>query len=389
MTMFKDFTFSNPTVIHFGRNSLDCLKEEVKKYGNNILLAYGKASIKKIGLYDKIVTILKEAGKTVYDFEGIMPNPTLEKMLLGAKMVREHNIDLILAVGGGSVIDCAKAISVSAYCEEDPFEKYWIRCEEVSNKIVPVASILTMCGTGSEMNGGSVITDTSRKIKKGHVFQPSVYPKFSILNPEFTYSVSEYQMVSGIFDAFSHLMEQYFSDKGDSVTDYISEGLMRSLVVNCPKALVNREDYEARSNIMWASCVALNTLEGVDKSADWIVHSIEHQISAFTDCAHGMGLAAISVPIYRKAMKGYLPKFVRFATEVFKVDPTGLNDEEIASKGLDCLAQFIKDNKMCTSLRELGVTKDMLKDIAYSSDTGSCYIEFDHEDILEVLKAAY
>lgn len=198
--MLFDFTYYNPTKIHFGRNSLDELKGELKNYGDTVLLVYGKNSIKKIGLYDKLIKILKESDKKVVELEGVMSNPTYDKVLEGGKLVRDNKVDLILAVGGGSVIDCAKAISVSAYCEGDAFNRYWLNFEEVDNEIIPVGSILTMVGTGSEMNGGSVITHEELKIKTGRVYSPDVYPKFSILNPEYTFSVPQYQMVSGIFD---------------------------------------------------------------------------------------------------------------------------------------------------------------------------------------------
>ena len=217
--MLLDFTYYNPTKIHFGKNSLDMLKDELKNYGETVLLTYGRNSIKKIGLYDNLINILNESGKKVVELPGVMSNPTYNKVLEGAKLVRDNNVDLILAVGGGSVIDCAKAISVSAYCKEDAFKKYWINFEEVSNKIVPVGSVLTMVGTGSEMNGGSVITHEELKLKNGRVFPAEVYPKFSILNPEYTFSVPEYQMISGVFDIMSHLMEQYFSGTDNNTTD--------------------------------------------------------------------------------------------------------------------------------------------------------------------------
>lgn len=208
--MIFDFNYYNPTKIYFGKTALDNLKSELENYGDNILLVCGKAAIKKIGLYDKVMEILSSANKNVIELAGIKSNPTYAQMMEGAGLVRENNIDLILAVGGGAVIDCSKGISASAYCEGDAWQKYWIDMEEVTNKTVPVASILTMAGTGSEMNGGSVITNEEKMIKTGRVFPPNVYPKFSILNPEYTFSVPKEQMVSGVFDIMSHLMEQYF-----------------------------------------------------------------------------------------------------------------------------------------------------------------------------------
>lgn len=384
-----DFSFYNPTRIHFGRNSLDNLADELGNYGKNVLLVYGKNSVKKIGLYDKVMDILKAAGKTVFELSGIKPNPAYTQMMEGARIVRENNIDLILAVGGGSVIDCSKGISVSAYCEGDPWEKYWVNGEPVSNKIVPVGSVLTMAGTGSEMNGGSVITHEEKMLKNGRVFGADVYPKFSILNPEFTYSVPIYQVKSGIFDIMSHLMEQYFSGDDDNVTDYLIEGLLRSLIVSARKALKEPEDYEARSNIMWTATLALNTITGVSKTQDWEVHMIEHQLGAYIDCAHGMGLAVISIPYYKYIYKDGIDKFVRFADKVWDVDISGMSKDDAALAGIEKLADFIKECEIPTTLRELGATEEMLPKIAESSVKGGGYKQMDTEDILAVLKACY
>ena len=228
--MQLDFTYENPTRVHFGRSALDHLPQELAGYGDTVLLVYGKNAIKRIGLYDRITAILRECGKTVVELPGIKSNPTYAQLLEGARLVRENRVDLILAVGGGSVIDCAKGISVSAYCEGDPWQRYWTDFEEVDNPLVPVGCVLTMAGTASEMNGGSVITNEEQTIKNGRVFPAKVNPRFAILNPEYTYSVPKAQMVSGIFDTMSHLMEQYFSGDDDNTTDYIIEGVMESLI---------------------------------------------------------------------------------------------------------------------------------------------------------------
>ena len=338
--MIYDFTYYNPTKIHFGKDSLKNLKGELANYGNTVLLAYGKNAIKKIGLYDELISILNESGKKVVELSGVMPNPTYEKVLEGASLVRENNVDLILAVGGGSVIDCAKAISVSAYCEGDSFKKYWMDFEPLNNKIVPVASVLTMVGTGSEMNGGSVITNDELKIKSGRVFGPEVYPKFSILNPEYTFTLPKYQMVSGIFDIMSHLMEQYFSGEDNNTSDYVIEGLLRSVIDNSRVAVKDPNNYEARSNIMWSATLALNTVAGLSKEQDWEVHMIEHQLGAYTDCAHGMGLAAISIPYYRYIYSYGLDKFVRFAKQVWGVSEEGKTKDEVAQEGISCLVIY-------------------------------------------------
>lgn len=388
--MLLDFFFYNPTKIYFGKDSLGNLKDELANYGDTVLLAYGKNAIKTIGLYDQVISILKDAGKKVVELSGVMPNPTYSKLMEGAELVRDNNASLILAVGGGSVIDLAKGISVSAYCDDDPFQKYWVKFENVSNKAVPVASILTMVGTGSEMNGGSVITHEDTKIKAGRVFPPEFYPKFSILNPEYTFSVSQYQMVSGVFDTMSHLMEQYFSGDDNNTTDYIIEGLLKSSIDNLQVALNNPEDYESRSNLMWNATLALNTVTGVSKAQDWEVHMIEHQLGAYTDCAHGMGLAAISLPYYRHIYSYGLDKFVRFATEIWGVSPEGKEKDAVAQEGLDALEKFIKECGIVTSLEALGATKEMLPKIAESSVIlENRYKKLTTEEILEILEACF
>jgi len=388
--MLLDFTYYNPTKIYFGKDSLANLKGELASYGDTVLLTYGKNSIKTIGLYDDVVAILKEAGKEVVELSGVMPNPTYDKMMEGAALVREHDISLILAVGGGSVIDCAKGIAVSAYCQEDPFEKYWLKYKEVDNKIVPVASILTMVGTGSEMNGGSVITNEDTKIKAGRVFSPEVYPKFSILNPEYTFSVSEYQMVSGVFDTMSHLMEQYFSGTDNNTTDYVIESLLKSSIDNVRVALKDPSNYEARSNLMWNATLALNTVTGLSKQQDWQVHMIEHQLGAYTDCAHGMGLAAISLPYYRHIYSHGVDKFVRFATEVWGINSEGKNKDEIALAGLDALEKFMKECNIITSIEELGATKEMLPHIAESTFLlPNGYKKLTKKDVLIILEECF
>jgi alcohol dehydrogenase YqhD (iron-dependent ADH family) len=388
--MLLNFSFYNPTKIYFGKNSLDKLKTELVNYGDTVLLTYGKNAIKSIGLYDQVTAILKDAGKKVVELSGVMPNPTHAKLMEGAKLVKDNKVDLILAVGGGSVIDCAKGISVSAYCEDDPFEKYWLQSKNVANKIVPVASILTMVGTGSEMNGGSVITHEEMKIKAGRVFSADVYPKFSILNPEYTVSVSQYQMVSGVFDTMSHLMEQYFSGDDNNTTDYLIEGLLKSSIDNVRVALKNPEDYESRSNLMWNATLALNTLTGLSKKQDWQVHMIEHQLGAYTDCAHGMGLAAISLPYYRHIYPNGLDKFVRFAKEIWGVSTEGKSKETIAQEGIDAMENFLHECGIVTRLKELGATKEMLPKIAESTFIiGRGYKKLNRDEILNILEACF
>ena len=387
--MNLDFTYQNPTKIYFGKTALDNLSSELASYGDTIMLAYGKGAIKKSGLYDQIVSILKESGKNIVELSGIMANPTYEKVVEGAALVRENKVDLILAVGGGSVIDCSKAISVSAYCEGDAWTRYWLKFETVDNKIVPVASILTLAGTGSEMNGGSVITNDDMKLKMGRVFPSNINPKFSIVNPEYTFTLPKYQMVSGIFDMMSHLMEAYFSGEDDTTTDYIIEGLLRSIINSAKIAVKDPKDYESRSNLMWSSTLAMNPIMGLSKTQDWEVHMIEHQLGAYTNCTHGMGLAAISLPYYRYIYQFGLDKFVRFAKQVWCVDETGKTKEEVALEGIDAMERFVKECGIVTSLKELGATEEMLPLIANSTVLLGGYKVLTTEEVLEILKIAY
>ena len=388
--MLYDFSFQNPTRIHFGKSALSKLPAELKEYGPNVLLVYGKASIKKIGLYDQVMQILHEAGKKVVELAGINANPRYTQLLAGAQLVREHNIDLILAVGGGSVIDCAKGIACAAYAEGDVWQRYYVNQEPVTNRVVPVGSILTMAGTGSEMNSGSVITNEAENLKIGRVYPLAmVTPRFSILNPEYTYSVPKYQMISGIFDVFSHLMEQYFSGDDDCTSDYLLEGLMLSLISASRKALINPEDYEARSNIMWCATMGLNKILAVSKTQDWEVHMIEHQLGAYTDCAHGIGLAIISPAYYRHIFRDGLHKFVRYAKHIWGVEDHGQGDEAIAQEGINRLEAFIHELGIPATLREVGATEEMLPLIANSTALGGGYKQLTQEDVLTILKNCF
>lgn len=386
--MQLDFTYYNPTKIIFGRSALSHLREELANYGSRVLLVYGQNAIKKLGIYDEILTILSDSGKTVVELSGIKPNPTYKQLLAGARLVRENQIDLILAVGGGSVLDCAKGISVSAYCQGDPWERYWQNFEEVDNEIVPVGCVLTMAGTASEMNGGSVITNEEKMIKGGRVFPAYANPKFSLLNPEYTFSVPQKQMVSGVFDVLSHLMEQYFTGEDDNTTDYIIEGVMESLIHSTRIALENPEDYEARSNIMWCATMGLNTITGLSKAQDWEVHMIEHQLGAYTDCPHGEGLAVLSVPYYKYIYQAGLAKFARFAKKVCGL-AAEMPNEAAALAGIEALGSFIQELGLPTTLRELGATAEMLPKIASSAVKGGGYRQMEEEDILRVLEACF
>jgi len=362
--MLGNFSYSNPTKLYFGEDSLKYLNDELPKYGKNIQLIYGGGSIKKNGIYDEVVAILKANGKNIIEDAGVMPNPTIEKVYEGVKIARENKTDLLLAVGGGSCCDYAKAVSVSVHCNDDPWQKYYIRFEEPSCEIVPVGCILTMAGTGSEMNAGSVISNHKEKLKIGHVFGDNVMPKFSILNPVFTFSLPKKQMVAGIYDIFNHICEQYFSGTDDNTSDYISEALMKSVVHSSLIAIENPEDYEARSNIMWTATWALNTLISKGKTTDWMVHMLGQAVGAYTDATHGMTLAAVSLPYYRHIMPHGLKKFVRFAKEVWGVDTKGLSDEAAAKEGLARLEAWMKKLGVALKISELGATEDMIPGIA-------------------------
>lgn len=385
--MLGNFTYCIPTKLYFGENALDFLSDELKNYGKNVMLCYGGGSIKKNGIYDKVVEILKASEKNVFEDGGVMPNPTVDKLYEGCKIAKENNVDLILAVGGGSVCNYSKAVSVSAYCEDDAWEKYFMRMEDVDNKIIPVGCVLTMVGTGSEMNGGSVITNPKQKLKIGHVFGENVFPKFSILNPVFTYTLPKYQMIAGIYDIFNHICEQYFSGEDDNTSDYIAEGLMKSLVNASRIAVKNPKDYEARSNIMWTATWALNTLIAKGKTTDWMVHMIGQSVGAYTNATHGMTLAAVSMAYYRHICPYGLSKFARFAKNVWNVETSGKTEEQIAADGLSAMEQWMKELGLVMNISDLGVTEDMLDGIAdgaFIMDGG--YKVLTKEDIIGILK---
>lgn len=385
--MLGNFSYSNPTKLYFGDDSLQFLNEELPKYGRNVMLVYGGGSIRKNGIYDQVVEILKANGKNVFEDAGVMPNPTVEKLYEGCKIAKENAVDLILAVGGGSVCDYAKAVSVSTYCEEDPWDKYYLRMENVDNKIIPVGCVLTMVGTGSEMNGGAVITNHEQKLKIGHVFGDNVFPKFSILNPTYTFTLPKYQMVAGFYDIMNHITEQYFSGEDDNTSDYIMEGLLKSLIHSSKIAVNDPTNYEARSNIMWIATWALNTLVAKGKTTDWMVHMIGQSVGAYTDATHGMTLSAISMAYYRYICPFGLPKFKRYAINVWGVDPQGKTDEQIAAEGLDRMESWMKEIGLVMNVTDLGVTEDMLEGIAKGSfimDGG--YKVLTHDEIVEILR---
>ena len=386
--MLGNFSYCNPTKLYFGDDSLRFLSEELHKYGPNVVLIYGGGSIKKNGIYGEVTRILQESGKNVAEIAGVMPNPTLAKLYEGIEIARSHHADLLLAVGGGSVCDYAKAVSVSVNCEEDPWEKYYLRFEEPACETLPVGCVLTMVGTGSEMNAGAVITNQETKQKIGHVFADErIMPKFAILNPRYTLTLPRYQMVSGIYDIFNHICEQYFSGEDDNVSDYISEGLMRAVLHASRIANRDPQDYEARSNLMWTATWALNTLVSRGKSTDWMVHMIGQSVGAYTNATHGMTLAAVSLPYYRHILPYGLQKFKRFAVNVWDVDPSGKTDEQVAEEGLNAMEVWMRELGLVMKISELGATEDMLEDIADGTIILSGgYKALEHSEIAEILK---
>lgn len=386
--MLGNFSYCNPTKLYFGDKSLQYLNTELPKYGKNVVLIYGGGSIKKNGIYDDVIRILKDNDKNVAEISGVMPNPTLPKLYEGIEIARNHQADFLLAVGGGSVCDYAKAVAVSVHCKQDPWEKYFLRFEEPDCEILPLGCVLTMVGTGSEMNAGSVITNPESKQKIGHVFTgEAVMPRFSILNPKYTLTLPHYQMVAGIYDIFNHICEQYFSGEDDNTSDYISEGLMRSLLHSSRIANKNPQDYEARSNIMWTATWALNTLIAKGKSEDWMVHMLGQAVGAYTDATHGMTLAAVSLPYYRHILPYGLQKFKRFAVNVWDVNPAGKTDEQVAQEGLAAMEAWMQEIGLVMHITELGANADMLEGIADATfilDGG--YKVLSRDEVIQILK---
>ena len=389
--MLGNFSYCNPTKLYFGDDSMNYLNKELPKYGKNIVLIYGGGSIKKNGIYEEVLQILQNHHKNIAEIPGVMPNPTLEKLYEGIEIARNHQADFLLAVGGGSVCDYAKAVSVSVNCTEDPWEKYYLRFEEPECEILPVGCVLTMVGTGSEMNAGAVITNHKTKQKIGHVFaDENIMPRFAILNPKYTLTLPHYQMVAGIYDIFNHICEQYFSGEDDNTSDYISEGLMRSLLYSSRIANQDPQNYEARSNIMWTATWALNTLISRGKSTDWMVHMIGQSVGAYTNATHGMTLSAVSLPYYRHILPYALPKFKRFAINVWDIDPAGKTDEQIAEEGLKAMKNWMQEMGLVMNLSELGVTEDMLEGIAQGTIILSGgYKVLEHDEIVNILKESF
>ncbi|MDE5985545.1 MAG: iron-containing alcohol dehydrogenase [Eubacterium sp.] len=388
----NNFIFENSTKAIFGKG---CVKEYLacllSHYGETVMLAYGGGSIKRNGIYSEIMAVLEKAGKTVVEFSGIMANPTYVKVLDGAKLAKESNVSLILGVGGGSVMDCCKAISLAAKYDGDIWDDFWVQPGVIDFEPLPLGVIVTAAGTGSEMNGGAVITNEELKIKTGRDY-PKCNPKFALLDPIYTYSVPKKQMVSGAFDTLSHIMETYFAKPDESnVSDDISEALMKNVILNIRAAIRNPEDYTARSNLMWDATMAENRIIKLGKQTDFECHQMEHQLGAYTNCNHGEGLAVLHPIYYRHIYKYGLTKFKQFAIHIWNIDPTGKSDDEIALEGIEALADFIKEIGMPSKFREIGIDTDTdLKAIAYSCNiVPTAYKKMTHEEIFEIFKECF
>ena len=383
----NNFIFENATKVYFGKG---CVKEYLAclsgRYGQTVMLCYGGGSVKKNGIYDEVTACLRKAGQSIVEFSGIGANPTYAKVLEGARLAKENQVDMILAVGGGSVMDCCKAVSVAAVYDGDIWTDFWARPGVIDFEPLPLGVIVTVAGTGSEMNGGAVITNEELKIKTGRDY-PKCNARFALMDSTYTYSVPKFQMVSGGFDILSHIMETYFSEPDeDNVSDDISEALMRGVIRDLRAAIQNPEDYTARSNLMWESTMAENRIIKLGKRMDFQCHQMEHQLGAYTNCNHGQGLAVLHPVYYRHVYKDGLTKFVRFAENVWQIPRDGKSDEEFAAAGVEALADFIKEVGLPTTLKELGIDENVdLKEIAASCNLApGSYKKMTHAEILAI-----
>lgn len=388
----NNFIFENATKTFFGKGCVNeylaCLSGH---YGNTVMLCYGGGSIKKNGVYDDVMACLQKAGKTVIGFPGIMANPTYAKVLEGAKLARENKVGLLLGVGGGSVMDCCKAISMATVYDGDIWADFWARPGVIDFEPLPLGVIVTVAGTGSEMNGGAVITNEALKVKTGRDY-PECNPKFALMDPTYTYSVPKQQLVSGGFDILSHIMETYFSEPNEeNVSDDISEALMRGVIRDLRASIKNPQDYTARSNLMWESTMGENRIIKLGKRMDFECHQMEHQLGAYTNCNHGAGLAVLHPVYYRHIYKDGLSKFQKFAVNVWGISPDGKTDEELARAGVEALADFIQEIGLPTTLRELGVNETIdLEAIANSCNLApGSFKKMTHEEILEIFRECY
>lgn len=382
----ENFTFSYPTRVYFGRDALStALGWEMPGIGGTVMLAYGGGSIKRNGIYDAAVAALRDAGRSVVDFGGIMGNPTYAKVQEGAALARERGVDFILAIGGGSTIDCAKAVAAQARTDANLWTMEYTD-HRFPTDAIPVGAVPTVSGTGSEMNGGAVITNEELGIKTGLY---AAAPVFAVLDPTYTLTVPFRQVVASAFDSLSHCMETYFgSPRTDNVSDDINEAVMRNIIRNVRAMLADHDDYQARSELMWDSAMAENGVLKIGKVTDFQCHQIEHQLGAFTDCIHGEGLAVIHPALYRHLIAGAPERFARFAVEVWGVDPEGLTTEEVAARGVDALAAFIRECGLPTTLGQMGISDDaVLRQVADTCNIQpGCCRQLERDEIYAILQ---
>lgn len=383
--IMNTFTYSYPVKVYFGEKAAaKNLAVELAKVGPNVLLAYGGGSIKKNGVYDELMSILKDAGKTVTEFAGIMSNPTYAKVQEGAFLAKEKNIDFILAVGGGSVIDCCKIVSAQAKLDKDIWELEYTDHKQPA-EFIPMGAVVTAFGTGAEMNNGAVITNGEKMLKSALW---GAFYSFAILDPAYTMTMPMKQVLSGAFDSLSHSMETYMgSPREVNLSDEINEAAQRNIIRNIRATLKDPQDIQARSELIWAAAMAENGILKIGKATDFQCHMLEHQLGAYTDCNHGQGLAVLHPVLYRHMMPEANHQFARLAVEVWGIDPTGKTEEELAEAFVEALADFIREIGLPTTFAEMNIPADTdYKAIADSTVlTGGCAKKFTREELLEVL----
>lgn len=379
------FTYNYPVKVYFGEKAASRnLAAELAKVGQNVLLAYGSGSIKKNGVYDELLDILKEAGKTVTEFTEIMSNPTYAKVQEGAALAQEKNIDFILAVGGGSVIDCCKIVSAQAKLNKDIWELEYTDHKQPT-EFIPMGAVVTAFGTGTEMNNGAVITNEEKKLKAALW---GTFYSFAILDPAYTMTMPMKQVISGAFDSLSHSMETYMgSPREVNLSDEINEATQRNIIRNIRATLKDPQDIRARSELIWAAAMAENGILKIGKATDFQCHMLEHQLGAYTDCNHGQGLAVLHPILYRHMIPEANHQFARLAVEVWGVDPAGKTDAELAEAFVEALAAFIREIGLPTTFTEMSIPADTAyKAIADSTVmTGGCAKKFTRDELLEVL----
>ena len=381
----NSFTYQYPVKVHFGdRIAKDSLTTELKNYGKNIMLAYGGGAIKRVGIYDEIISVLKEAGKNVIEFSGIMPNPTYAKVQEGAEIAKENDVDFILAVGGGSVIDCCKIVSAQARLDEDIWDLEYAKGGQPTD-FIPMGAVVTSFGTGAEMNSGAVITNTD-KMMKSPLW--GAFYDFAVLDVDYTMTMPLKQVISGSFDTLSHCMETYFgSPRETNLSDEINEAVMRNVIRNMRLTLQNPEDRFVRSELIWAAAMGENGILKLGKITDFQCHMLEHQLGAYTDCNHGFGLAVIHPVLYRHIYQENNAQFAKLAVNVWGVDPDGKTESETALAGISALADFIKEMGLPTTFNEMNITDTDFNAIADSTViTAGCAKKLSKEELLEILE---